>query len=311
MSFHTAEPIHSLKYCIFQHFWTPNAMTAASMSTDTLTEIAGQSVVQLARQFGTPVYVYDAAKIAERIADLAAFDVVRYAQKACSNIAILDLVRRNGALGRLRQRGRDSSGHCRRFQTGAEAASAGDRLHGRYLRSRGAEARSDPRYPRQLRLARYDRPVWRSAGACERTVHRQELRCGSTRASDTGTVKRSTRAAHNRSTESGTSSSKNASNGLRSTTFRSLALHMHIGSGTDLAHLSQVCGAMEKAAKIGRLFDPLDQCRRWAVGTLPRRRGVRRSWRLLQALGCRAPSAGKPIRPRDFARNRTRPLPGC
>ncbi len=25
-------------------------------------------------------------------------------------------------------------------------------------------------------------------------------------------------------------------------------LHMHIGSGTDLAHLSQVCGAMEKAA---------------------------------------------------------------
>src|SRR5439155_25950726 len=44
------------------------------------------------------VYVYDAAKIAERIADLTAFDVVRYAQKACSNLAILDLVRRNGAL---------------------------------------------------------------------------------------------------------------------------------------------------------------------------------------------------------------------
>ena len=49
-------------------------------------------------QFGTPVYVYDAAKISQRIADLAAFDVVRYAQKACSNLAILDLVRRNGGL---------------------------------------------------------------------------------------------------------------------------------------------------------------------------------------------------------------------
>src|SRR3954467_167748 len=73
-------------------------MTAALMSTGTLTEIAGHSVAQLAGQFGTPVYVYDAAKIAERVADLAAFDVVRYAQKACSNIAILDLVRRNGAL---------------------------------------------------------------------------------------------------------------------------------------------------------------------------------------------------------------------
>src|SRR5688572_14107091 len=64
----------------------------------TLTHIAGQSVPELARRFATPVYVYDAAKIAERIADLAAFDVVRYAQKACSNLAIVDLVRRHGAL---------------------------------------------------------------------------------------------------------------------------------------------------------------------------------------------------------------------
>ena len=36
--------------------------------------------------------------IRRRIADLAAFDVIRYAQKACSNLAILDLVRRSGAL---------------------------------------------------------------------------------------------------------------------------------------------------------------------------------------------------------------------
>src|SRR5688572_26391484 len=71
--------------------------TAASFPT-TLTDIAGQAVPELARRFGTPVYVYDAAKIAERIADLAAFDVVRYAQKACSNVAIVDLVRRHGAL---------------------------------------------------------------------------------------------------------------------------------------------------------------------------------------------------------------------
>jgi diaminopimelate decarboxylase len=62
------------------------------------TEIAGVSVVELARQFGTPTFVYDAAMIRRRIADLAAFDVVRYAQKACSNLAILDLVRRNGVL---------------------------------------------------------------------------------------------------------------------------------------------------------------------------------------------------------------------
>ena len=62
------------------------------------TEIAGVSVEALARQFGTPTYVYDAAKIIERIEDLRAFDLVRYAQKACSNLAILDLVRRHGVL---------------------------------------------------------------------------------------------------------------------------------------------------------------------------------------------------------------------
>ena len=61
-----------------------------------LTEIAGQAIPELAQRFGTPVYVYDAARIADRISDLAAFDVVRYAQKACSNLAILDLVRRHG-----------------------------------------------------------------------------------------------------------------------------------------------------------------------------------------------------------------------
>ena len=42
--------------------------------------------------------MYDAEKIAERVDDLKAFDVIRYAQKACSNLAILDFVRRRGVL---------------------------------------------------------------------------------------------------------------------------------------------------------------------------------------------------------------------
>jgi len=57
------------------------------MST-TRTEIAGISVADLAHRFGTPTFVYDAAMIGRRIADLAAFDVVRYAQKACSNLQL-------------------------------------------------------------------------------------------------------------------------------------------------------------------------------------------------------------------------------
>ena len=58
-------------------------------------EIAGVSIAAIAQQFSTPTFVYDASIIVERIEDLKSFDLVRYAQKACSNIAILDLVRRN------------------------------------------------------------------------------------------------------------------------------------------------------------------------------------------------------------------------
>jgi len=60
--------------------------------------IAGVPVRDLARDFGTPLYVYDAATIVERLGRLSRFDVVRYAQKANSNLAVLDLLRRHGAL---------------------------------------------------------------------------------------------------------------------------------------------------------------------------------------------------------------------
>ncbi len=62
------------------------------------TEIAGIPVLELARRFATPTFVYDADMIRRRIADLAAFDVIRYAQKACSNLAILELMRRQHVL---------------------------------------------------------------------------------------------------------------------------------------------------------------------------------------------------------------------
>jgi diaminopimelate decarboxylase len=61
-------------------------------------EIAGVSVAELAERYGTPLYVYDAEMIRRRCRDLAAWDTVRFAQKACSNLAVLDLVRREGVL---------------------------------------------------------------------------------------------------------------------------------------------------------------------------------------------------------------------
>jgi diaminopimelate decarboxylase len=50
----------------------------------------------LAAEHGTPLWAYDAATIRERAASLKRFDVVRFAQKACSNIHILKLLREAG-----------------------------------------------------------------------------------------------------------------------------------------------------------------------------------------------------------------------
>ena len=60
--------------------------------------IAGIAVTELAEKFGTPVYVYDQQVIDQRIAELKAFDVVRYAQKACGNLAVLDRMRKQGVV---------------------------------------------------------------------------------------------------------------------------------------------------------------------------------------------------------------------
>ena len=52
----------------------------------------------LADQFGTPLWVYDAATIRQRIAQLSNFETIRFAQKACSNIHILALMRAQGVM---------------------------------------------------------------------------------------------------------------------------------------------------------------------------------------------------------------------
>lgn len=53
-------------------------------------------LTQLAHKYATPLWVYDASTIRDRIKQLGAFDVIRYAQKACSNIHILTLMREAG-----------------------------------------------------------------------------------------------------------------------------------------------------------------------------------------------------------------------
>ena len=212
--------------------------TSATFSTSR-TEIAGIPVTDLVRQFGTPTFVYDAAKICERIEDLRSFDCVRYAVKACSNLAILDLVRRQGAL--------------------VDTVSAGEI---RRALAAGYSPEGDP--PPIV----YCADVFTHETldlVVEKNVH---VNCGSPDMIDqygsrapgrpiTLRINPGFGHGHSRKTNTGGEHSKHGiwhqqlghcltraeHYGLEVT-----GLHVHIGSGSDLEHLSQVSRAMEKMA---------------------------------------------------------------
>src|SRR4051812_8214606 len=231
-------------------------MTAALMSARVLTEIAGQSIPSLARQFSTPVYVYDAAKIVQRLKDLAVFDVVRYAQKSCSNLGILDLVRRHGGI--------------------VDCVSAGEAIR---AIAAGFKPGQEQHPPEMVYTADiFDRE------ALELVIkHDLHINCGSPDMIDqygearvqagmgpaangslpgiTLRINPGFGHGHSQKVNTGGAQSKHGiwheqvDDCVRRAAEYNLAisgLHMHIGSGTDLEHLSQVCGAMEKAAtKVG------------------------------------------------------------
>lgn len=218
-------------------------------------EIAGVPIPDLAKEFGTPVYVYDAAKIVERVHDLKAFDVVRYAQKACSNIAILDLIRRQGVVVDA-----VSAGEIHR----AMKAGYGTRGQESGVRGQGIEAVPDIVYTADV----FDRD------ALEMVVrHKLHVNVGSPDMIDqlgavspghsiTLRINPGFGHGHSQKTNTGGESSKHGiwHDQVGDCLLRAdrhgimvSGVHMHIGSGTDLEHLAQVCGAMEKTVEeVGR-----------------------------------------------------------
>lgn len=204
-------------------------------------DIAGVPVTELAARFGTPCYVYDAARMVQRLADLEAFDHVRYAQKACSNLAIVDLLRRHGAL--------------------VDTVSAAEI---RRALAAGYQPRGDPP-PVVYTADVFDADALKLC--IDENIH---VNCGSPQMIDQYGHRAPGRSitlrinpgfghGHSQKTNTGGDQSKhgiwheqlhdclvNADNyGLGVT-----GLHMHIGSGTDLEHLARVCSAMEKAALV-------------------------------------------------------------
>jgi diaminopimelate decarboxylase len=213
----------------------PHPNTFPMLRAGYLTEIAGVSVTEIAERFGTPTFVYDAATIAARVRSLSRFDVVRYAQKANSNVAVLDLVRREGAL--------------------VDATSAGE-LHRAF--AAGYAATGDPA-PVVYTADIFDRVSLDLVA--ERGVH---VNCGSAdmidqlaarvgKAEVTLRINPGFGHGHSRKTNTGGDHSKHGIwyEDLPEVVGRAAGLgvsitgrHVHIGSGSNLEHLSRVCDAM-------------------------------------------------------------------
>lgn len=219
-------------------------IAAAPVFTTRLTQFAGQDIAALARQYGTPLYLYDAEMIARRIADLAAFDVVRYAQKACGNIAILDRVRQAGGVVDA-----VSAGEVRR------ALAAGYTPHGDVP---GIVYTADIFDRESLDLV-VELGLHVNCGSPDMIDQLGQRRPG---ANVTLRINPGFGHGHSQKTNTGGEQSKHGiwheqvdECLLRADRYgvTVTGIHMHIGSGTDLEHLSQVCAAMERVvAQVGR-----------------------------------------------------------
>ena len=221
--------------------------TQSDIATSTFStirrQIAGVAVQELAEKYGSPAYVYDAQTIKQRIANLHRFDVIRFAQKACSNLSIVDLVRRNGVL--------------------VDAVSAGE-IH-RALRA-GYQPAGDPPpivytadiFDHETLDLVAEHNIHCNLGSPDMIEQLGERMPGS---EITLRINPGFGHGHSQKTNTGGPQSKHGIwheqvgeciERCQPDRLKIAGLHMHIGSGTDFEHLSQVCGSMERVAeKIG------------------------------------------------------------
>ncbi|MEG4695884.1 diaminopimelate decarboxylase [Enterobacter cloacae] len=201
----------------------------------TATDLNADNLLRLPTEFGCPVWVYDAQIVREKIAALHQFDVVRFAQKACSNIHILRLMREQGvkvdsvSLGEIE----------RALAAGYDPKTDPDAI------VFTADLIDDATLARVHEL---QIPV--NAGSVDMLEqlgqvspgHRVWLR-----------VNPGFGHGHSQKTNTGGENSKHgiwyadmpaALEVLQRYNLKLVGVHMHIGSGVDYGHLEQVCGAM-------------------------------------------------------------------
>ena len=189
----------------------------------------------LAAQYGTPLWAYDAATIRARIADLRAFDIIRYAQKASSNVHLLRLMRSEGVV--------------------VDAVSLGEIERALVAGYSSRDGRSEIVFtadvldrPTLERVVAEQIPV--NAGSID-MLHQLGQRAPGHRV--WLRINPGFGHGHSNKTNTGGEHSKHGiwhselPRALEAVAQRGLQLvgmHMHIGSGVDYAHLEQVCTAM-------------------------------------------------------------------
>lgn len=203
----------------------------------------------LAQLHGTPLWVYDAATIHARIAALRAFDTIRFAQKANSNVHLLRLMRQAGvkvdavSLGEIERALRAG------FNPGAGPGASdivftADLLDPQTLNKVIVEGiavnAGSIDMLHQLGQRSPGHPVW--------------LR-----------INPGFGHGHSNKTNTGGEHSKHgiwhtdlpmALAAVRQHGLRLVGLHMHIGSGVDYGHLQSVCSAMVDLAR--RVDEPFE-----------------------------------------------------
>ena len=189
----------------------------------------------LADQFGTPLWVYDAATIRQRIAQVSNFETVRFAQKACSNIHILKLMREQGVKVDAVSRGEILRALAAGYVAGGEPSEivfTADLFDAATLDC----------------VVEHGVPV--NAGSID-MLH--QLGTRSPGHAVWLRINPGFGHGHSNKTNTGGEHSKHgiwhtdleaalaaiAQHGLKL-----VGLHMHIGSGVDYSHLAEVCGAM-------------------------------------------------------------------
>ena len=201
--------------------------------------ISSDILVDIAQCYGTPVWVYDASVIRQRITSLRAFDVIRYAQKACSNIHLLQLMRDSGvhvdavSLGEIERAVR--AGY-NTHQNSSELVFTAD-LFDRATLERVIAAK--------ITVNAGSIDMLEQLGKCS-PGHHVWLR-----------INPGFGHGHSHKTNTGGENSKHgiwhtqlndALKVIQKYNLNLIGLHMHIGSGVDYAHLERVCEAMVNCA---------------------------------------------------------------